>query len=171
MAEEFITVWARFVAHAWLLPRLGVAALVASLLGWERESRDRPAGLRTHLVIGVAAALFVGLAEILVASYQRSGLDVRMDPLRITEAVVTGVGFVAAGTIFVGGRGVSGLTTAASLLTTAALGVACGMGLYLLALITALALCVLLRVLLRWEYHLGRKRTTAARAATEREEH
>ena len=132
-----------------LLFRPVVAAVLAGIIGWEREKSGKAAGLRTHMLVGLAAALFMVAAEVVVARYAAGEYDpdvVRLDPMPVIDAVATGVGFLGAGTIFVaGGRGVvRGLTTAASIWTTAAIGVIVGLERYVLALgVTALAFAVL----------------------------
>jgi putative Mg2+ transporter-C (MgtC) family protein len=116
---------------------LGLAFALSSLIGLEREWRQKSAGLRTHTLVGVGAALLV-----LVSKYGFSdvlGRRVVLDPSRVAAQIVTGVGFIGGGLIFVRRDAVLGLTTAAIVWTTAAIGMACGAGLALLALfVTAL---------------------------------
>ena len=134
------------LAEANYLIRLLVAMVLSGALGWERERADRPAGLRTHMTVGMASALFVVLAEVLVHRYGTFELT-RTDPTRVLQAVVAGIAFLGAGTIFVTGgvRGrPRGLTTAASLLATSGVGVAAAVEAYVLAAgSTALFLVVL----------------------------
>jgi putative Mg2+ transporter-C (MgtC) family protein len=119
-----------------VLVRLGVAAALTGAIGLERELRERAAGLRTHMLVGVGAALFT-----LVSAYgwgdfefsTRSG--VVFDPTRIAAQIVTGIGFLGAGAIIRQGLAVRGLTTAASLWIVAAIGMAVGAGYYSAALI------------------------------------
>lgn len=111
---------------------LGLAFLLSSLIGLEREWRQKSAGLRTHALVGVGAALFL-----LVSKYGFSdvlGPRVVLDPSRVAAQIVTGIGFIGGGLIFVRGDAVRGLTTAAVVWVTAAIGMACGAGLPLLAL-------------------------------------
>lgn len=129
------------------------AMALGGLIGWERELKNRPAGFRTHMLVAGAAALLVGLGDLLAVHF--SGEEyrelVRVDPIRLIEAVVAAVGFLGAGAIFRrGGKDtVSGLTTAASLLMVAAIGIAAGLRVHLLALgATLLTLSVLL--LMSW---------------------
>lgn len=132
-----------------LLVRPVVAALLAGVIGWERESAGKAAGLRTHMLVGLAAALFIVGGDVLVARYAAGEYDpdvLRLDPVRVIDAVATGVGFLGAGTIFVSGRGrvIRGLTTAASVWATAAIGVIVGLERYVLAVgVTVLAYAVL----------------------------
>ncbi|GGB83039.1 MULTISPECIES: MgtC/SapB family protein [Deinococcus] len=129
------------------LMRGPLAAFVLSgLIGWERESRSRSAGLRTHILVGVSAALFIVLGENLVTNFAKQDDQVRFDMIGILGAVVSGVSFLGAGAIFSSKRseGTKGLTTAASLLAVAAVGMTCGLHLYVLATgVTLLALLTL----------------------------
>lgn len=131
------------------------AMLLGGAVGFERELKDRPAGFRTHMLVAGAAALLVGLGDLLATRYgaEQYRVLVRVDPLRLIEAVVAAVGFLGAGAIFRGSRGntVTGLTTAASLLTVAAIGIAAGLHTYLLALGATLLTLVVLRLLARIE--------------------
>lgn len=117
-----------------VLWKLGVAFLLSSGVGLERELRQKSAGLRTHTLVGVGSALFT-----LVSQYGFAEMtDVDLDPSRIAAQVVSGVGFLGAGIIFVRSDAVRGLTTAAAVWVTAAIGMAAGAGLPLLATVTTL---------------------------------
>ena len=112
---------------------LALAFVLSSLIGVEREWRQKSAGLRTHTLVGVGAALFL-----LVSKYGFSdvlGSNVVLDPSRVAAGIVSGIGFIGGGLIFVRGDAVRGLTTAAIVWITAAIGMACGAGLWLLALV------------------------------------
>ena len=117
--------------------RLLVAAALSGAIGIERELRDRVAGLRTHMLVGVGAALFT-----LVSAYAWSDFifdrdqGTVYDPTRIAAQIVTGIGFLGAGAILRQGLSVRGLTTAAGLWVVAAIGIACGAGYYCAAAIT-----------------------------------
>jgi putative Mg2+ transporter-C (MgtC) family protein len=117
------------------LARLLLAAALAGAVGLERELREQEAGLRTHMLVGLGACLFV-----LTGTYGWSDLDfgnavgINMDPSRVTAYVVTGIGFLGAGAIIKHGVNVRGLTTAASLWVVAAVGASSAAGWYLLAL-------------------------------------
>lgn len=115
------------------LGELGLALALSSLIGLEREFRMKSAGLRTHTLVGVAAALIM-----LVSKYGFSDTIVQyavvLDPSRIAAQIVSGIGFIGGGLIFVQRDVVRGLTTAATIWLTAAVGMACGAGLPLLAL-------------------------------------
>lgn len=112
-----------------LLKNVALAMGLGALVGFERETADKPAGLRTHMLVAGASALLVGLAAVAVREF--AGLQpelLQADPIRVIQAVVTGVSFLGAGAIIKSSTGtVHGLTTGASLLMTAALGVAVGL--------------------------------------------
>jgi putative Mg2+ transporter-C (MgtC) family protein len=119
------------------LGELALAFVLSSLVGLEREWRHKPTGLRTHTLVGVAAAVFV-----IVSKYGFSnvlGPNVTLDPSRVAAQVVTGIGFVGGGLIFVRGDAVRGLTSAAIVWMTTAIGMACGAGLALLAVLATAA--------------------------------
>lgn len=130
-----------------LLLRVGLALALAVFVGWERERLARPAGLRTHMLVAASAAAFSGIALLLVDLVDAS--NARLDPIRAIEAIVAGIGFVGAGTVFISKDRVVGLTTAASLLATAALGTAAGLGRYLLAVGLTVLILIVLAVLRR----------------------
>lgn len=130
-----------------ILLRLLAAVVLCGILGWEREANRKQAGLRTHILVGVGSALFVALAEAVVEHFGRRLEHLQSDPTRVLEAVVSGISFLGAGTIFVSrghGERVQGLTTAAAIWTTAGIGIAVGVERYALAAgATALIFCVL----------------------------
>ena len=131
-----------------ILSRLVVAALLSGVLGWERERAGKSAGLRTHMLVGIAAALYTGLAE--VASVELGAG--RSDPIRAIQAVAMGIGFLGGGIIFVNRNDrVEGLTTAASIWATAAMGVAAGLGHFRLAAGVTVLLAIVLHVLVRFD--------------------
>jgi putative Mg2+ transporter-C (MgtC) family protein len=108
-----------------------VAGVLGGAIGAEREIRERDAGLRTHLLVGVGAALFTIVSAYAWADFNFSSRNgVTYDPTRIAAQIVTGIGFLGAGAIIRQGLSVRGLTTAASLWVVAALGMAAGAGYY-----------------------------------------
>ena len=119
-----------------LILRILAAAGLGAAVGLEREVSDQPAGFRTHILVSLGAALFT-VAGALGASSFTDGPPIRFDPTRVAAQVVTGIGFLGAGAIIQQGVNVRGLTTAASLWVTAAIGLACGLGYYSAALMTA----------------------------------
>jgi putative Mg2+ transporter-C (MgtC) family protein len=123
-----------------LLVRLVMAFVAGALVGIEREHRDKPAGLRTHMRVAGGAAMFT-LASLTLGAEAGVGRD----PMRSAAQVVTGVGFLGAGAIFRSGSDIVGLTTAATIWIAAGLGILCGGGNYLLAIpATVLTVIVLL---------------------------
>lgn len=128
---------------------LVIALALGGAIGWERERSGKSAGLRTHMLVAIGAALFVALGEDVVGRFAGQGESIRADPLRILEAVVTGVSFLGAGTIFVsrGPQRVTGLTTAAALWVTAAIGIAVGLERHVLAAGSTVLVLVVLHLL------------------------
>jgi putative Mg2+ transporter-C (MgtC) family protein len=114
---------------------LGVALLLSVAIGLEREVRQKDAGLRTHTLVGIGAALFMLISKYGFTDVLEDKLVV-MDPSRMAAQIVSGIGFVGAGLIFVRRDAVRGLTTAASIWLTAAVGAAAGAGLLVLAALT-----------------------------------
>jgi len=150
-----------FLVELKILGHVAVAMLLGAVIGYERELAEKPAGMRTHMLVAGAAALLVSLGDILVTGFgkQFSSDLIRSDPIRIIEAIVTGVAFLGAGTIIRRGDQtvIEGLTTAASLLFTAAVGICVALHELLLAAgVTGLALLTL-RVVQAIEARLRRK--------------
>jgi putative Mg2+ transporter-C (MgtC) family protein len=117
---------------------LGIAFLLSAAIGLEREIRHKSAGLRTYTVVGTAAALFLliskyGFTDVLVND------RIVLDPSRVAAQIVTGIGFIGAGLIFVRGDRVAGLTTAATVWLVTGIGMACGAGLPWLAVAATIA--------------------------------
>jgi putative Mg2+ transporter-C (MgtC) family protein len=144
----------------WILLRLLIAATLSGLIGYERESTGKQAGLRTHMLVAVGAALFVSFTQLftidaipLAPPGPPGNLRVQIEPLATVQAIVTGISFLGAGTIFVSGRHahVKGLTTAASIWVTAAVGIAVGLERYVLAAGSTVLILVILQVLGRFE--------------------
>lgn len=146
-----------------VLGEVAFAMLLGGLIGYERERAQRPAGFRTHMLVSGASALLVGLAMLLAEEAQSLLADhervVGADPVRVIEAVVTGVSFLGAGTIFrhAGRDHVMGLTTAASLLFSAAVGIAVALWLPVLAVGVTLLALIVLGALRRFEVAKGAK--------------
>lgn len=137
----------------WLseLEAVGAAAyamLLGGVVGYERELKNRPAGFRTHMLVAGAAALLMAMSHLALQDPPAVDSSVKLsaDPLRLVEAVISGVAFIGAGTIFARKQGqhIAGITTAASLLMVAVIGLLTGVGHYLLATAaTVLTLLVL----------------------------
>lgn len=123
-----------------LVGRLGIALVLGAVIGFEREMDRQPAGFRTHALVALGSALFT-----IISAYGFSGSLV--DPSRIAAQIVTGIGFVGAGTILHHRGSIRGLTTAASLWSAAAVGMAAGAGLLLMAAVGAVLIVVVLALL------------------------
>ncbi len=115
-----------------ILLRLGLAFVLGGLVGYQREKADRPAGFRTHVLVAVGAAVFTLIS---ISPLSDGG---QTDPSRIASQIVVGIGFIGAGAIINQGDIVMGLTTAASLWVTAAIGMASGGGFYVIAAVTTI---------------------------------
>src|SRR5580692_3554058 len=139
------TIAARLNGEGWRqVAELGLALVLSAAIGLEREIRQKNAGLRTHTLVGVGAALFMLISKYGFTDVLEPRLIV-LDPSRMAAQIVTGVGFLGAGLIFVRRDAVRGLTTAAAIWVTAAVGAASGAGLPVLAaMTTAIYLVVVL---------------------------
>ncbi|WP_379063547.1 MgtC/SapB family protein [Mesorhizobium sp. UC22_110] len=144
--EEFID---RFGQPTWLpfsvvSARLLLAAALGAVVGMEREWRNRPAGLRTHILICLATAAIAILTIEITHVDVFAGQEIRIDPIRLVEATTAGVAFLAAGLIFFAKGEVHGLTTGAGMWLAGAIGLAVGLGFWQIALLaTVLAVAVL----------------------------
>jgi putative Mg2+ transporter-C (MgtC) family protein len=125
-----------FVLQADLAVRMIVAAVLGAAIGLEREVHDHPAGMRTHLLVSLGSAIFTVLSIYGFAGHGAAGsTPAPVDPTRIAAQIVSGIGFLGAGAILKYGTSIRGLTTAASLWTTAAIGMAAGAGEWLIAVV------------------------------------
>jgi putative Mg2+ transporter-C (MgtC) family protein len=125
-----------------IICRLVIALFLGGAIGFDREVKNRPAGLRTHMLVALAAAIFSITTLEIIANLEKTGHTA--DPIRAIEAVTAGVAFLAAGTIIQSRAQISGLTTGASMWLAGAIGVACGFGFFSIAILaTGLALIVL----------------------------
>jgi putative Mg2+ transporter-C (MgtC) family protein len=136
-----------------------VALTLGGLVGWEREAAGKWAGLRTHMMVCLAAMLFVKIGYFLMSDARmdpEAHSSLQTDPLRIIEAIVTGVAFLGAGTIFrdLDAHRARGLTTAASLLTIAPIGIAVALDRYILAVGVTLIALFVLNIMRRFEGRL-----------------
>lgn len=131
-----------------MLLRLAAAAFLSGALGWERQLADKPAGFRTHMIVGATSALYALLGQS-AGTAADAGELVRTDPIRTIQAVATGIGFLGAGIIFRDGSRVTGLTTAASVWAAASIGIAAAWGEWALALMGTAITLLALRVPVR----------------------
>ncbi|HWQ77998.1 MAG TPA: MgtC/SapB family protein [Anaerovoracaceae bacterium] len=126
-----------------MILRIALAMAIGGAIGWEREKSNRPAGLRTHMLVAVGAAVVMLLGEMSLDKY--AGVT-NLDPTRLGAQVISGIGFLGAGTILRDGISVRGLTTAASLWAVACLGLAAGGGFYEAAVIGLIAIILTLTI-------------------------
>ena len=129
MTEEFVI-------------RLLVATALGAVIGLDREYRTKAAGFRTHVLVALGSALFMIISVHGFDDLPKDQMTLRMDPARIAAQVVTGIGFIGAGTIIFQKNVVKGLTTAAGMWVTAAIGLACGVGMYVLAIVSTLLVLI-----------------------------
>lgn len=142
------------IGYPVILARLAGAILFGGIIGFEREAKRRPAGLKTHIMVALAAACF---AVVAIESVHVSGFEdqnVRVDPLRVIEAVTAGVAFLAAGTIVLSRGEIHGITTGASLWLAGAIGVSLGFGQWIIAFAAVIAGIVVLFVIGKMEDRL-----------------
>jgi putative Mg2+ transporter-C (MgtC) family protein len=134
-----------------ILAYVALAMFLGGLVGLDREAARKPAGLRTHMLVCGAAALLVLLGQVMVENYDANTASrLTSDPIRIIEAVITGVSFLGAGTIIRNQRDrgkVEGLTTAASLLLAAAIGISVALAQFVVALGLTILILLVLRLL------------------------
>lgn len=123
-----------------------VAIVCGAVLGLDREAANKPAGLRTMMMVALGSAGFTSVAFLLYDGITASDSGARIDPMRIIDGVAGGIGFLGAGTIIQSRGSVEGITTAATIWLVGAIGVACGVGQYLLAVILASYAWTILRV-------------------------
>ncbi len=130
-----------------VIVRLIVAAILTGVLGWERESERKAAGLRTHILVGLGSALFMCIVGMEIETFPHEPGIVRFDPIRVIQGVVAGIAFLGAGIIFVdrSQNRVRGLTTAASIWTTTGIGLCVGLGRYVVAILATMLIWIVLR--------------------------
>ena len=142
-----------------MLIRIALAGILGGLIGMERQMRAKEAGLRTHILVGIGSAMFM-----LVSKYGFTDMlnseHVALDPSRIAAQVVSGMGFLGAGTIMIQKQVVKGLTTAAGLWVTAAIGLVIGSGMYEIGIYGTVLALVVLEVFRRLSHFLIGKHHT-----------
>lgn len=134
-----------------IIVRVLVALVLSGLIGFERELKNHSAGFRTHILVGVGACLMMLLSLYGFEAYIEKYDNVRFDPARIPSYVISGIGFLGAGTIMVYGGTIRGLTTAASIWAVAGLGLVVGAGMYAVAVFTTLIILLSLVFLNNFE--------------------
>ncbi|HHT72558.1 MAG TPA: MgtC/SapB family protein [Firmicutes bacterium] len=142
------------ITNVELALRLILSLVLAGLIGLEREHTGRPAGFRTHILVGMGSTLIMIVS---IYAFPRLGYSAN-DPGRIAAQVVSGIGFLGAGTIMREGANIRGLTTAASLWTVAGIGLTVGAGLYFAAIVTTVLVVATLVLLnkLEWSYLMSK---------------
>jgi putative Mg2+ transporter-C (MgtC) family protein len=151
---------AQFGHPTWLpfsviVARLLLAAILGAIVGFEREWRHHAAGLRTHILVCLAAALIAVLTTELAKNEIFSGQSIRLDPVRTVEAVTSGVAFLATGVIIFARGHVLGLTTGAGMWLAAAIGLVVGFGYWQIAAVATLLALIVLGVLRAFESKVG----------------
>ncbi|MEN2769144.1 MgtC/SapB family protein [Ornithinibacillus xuwenensis] len=131
--------------------RVLIALVLSGLIGFERELKNHSAGFRTHILVGVGACLMMVLSLFGFEAYIDKYDNIRFDPARIPSYVISGIGFLGAGTIMVYGGTIRGLTTAASIWAVAGLGLVVGAGMYAVAVFTTLVILLSLVFLNNFE--------------------
>jgi putative Mg2+ transporter-C (MgtC) family protein len=134
-----------------IILRLIVATILSGVIGLERQSRGKPAGIRTHALAGLGAAVMTMSGVIIAGQMQDKGITTATDPSRLASIVIQGIGFIGAGVIIQSRGYVKGLTSAATLWFVGALGIAVGFGLWLMAATTTCLGLILLIVFRRFE--------------------
>lgn len=143
-----------------IMARLALAVVFSGIIGFDREFKNRPAGIRTHILVCVGAAVIALIQKQIeiealqtAVNYPELAGIIRSDPARLICQVVSGIGFLGAGTIIITKRSVMGLTTAASLWAIAGLGLSIGMGYYLVA-VEGFVVIIIVLVLLKKVIHM-----------------
>ena len=124
--------------------KLGLITVLSGLIGIDRELRHKPAGAKTHILVGLGSTVFMLVS---ISIYMQYKGTTQVDPGRIAAQVVTGIGFLGAGTIIQSGNVVHGLTTAASLWSVAGIGLAVGAGMYELSVLVTVIILVVFGVI------------------------
>ena len=126
--------------------KLGLVTLLSGLIGLDRELKHKPAGAKTHILVGLGSTVFMLVSVYIYMQYKGT---TQVDPGRIAAQVVTGIGFLGAGTIIQSGNVVHGLTTAASLWAVAGIGLAVGAGMYELSVMVTAAILIVFLIINR----------------------
>lgn len=155
-------IWSQFTGEEFLtiITRLVVALILSGLIGFERELNNHFAGFRTHILVGVGACSMMILSLFGFTSFIEAYDNIRFDPARIPSYVISGIGFLGAGTIMVYGGTIRGLTTAATIWAVAGVGLVVGAGMYSLAVIATIIIFISLSFLNNFEKFFKRGKTT-----------
>ncbi len=151
MPEALSHLWDTQLGPGVVIGRLCLAAFLGLLIGLNREYHPAPAGMRTHMLVALGAATFGVLMQEIIRGLGDSQ-SVRADPMRVLEAVTSGVAFLAAGTIIQARGKVKGLTTGAGMWLSGAIGLACGIGVFFVGIV-ATVLCLIILTVIKWIEH------------------
>lgn len=156
---------AEFIIQAELLLRIVISLFCGALIGYERTNRGKEAGIRTHTIVAVASCLMMVISQYgfndFFEIFKNSHVDLKLDPSRVAAQIITGIGFLGAGMIFVHKNTVTGLTTAAGIWATAGIGMAFGGGMYFMGVSSTVVI-----VFVQWVLH---KSSRFIHAVNERE--
>ena len=125
--------------------RIFVAGICTALIGYERENRGKGAGIKTHIIVGITSALIMIISK--YAFLDVSNEFIKADASRIASNIIPGIGFIGAGVIFVQRKKISGLTTAAGILVTSAIGMSLGAGMYFIGIVTTIVVMLIQLIL------------------------
>ncbi|MBF0252499.1 MAG: MgtC/SapB family protein [Candidatus Omnitrophica bacterium] len=124
-----------------IIVRIVISAVLGGIIGFERERHKRDAGIRTHMLVCLGSSLFMIVSTLMSIEYKEAGM---VDPSRIASGVVTGIGFLGAGTLLRYGSSIRGLTTAASIWVVSAIGLAVGAGFFIPGVVTTVVVMIVL---------------------------
>lgn len=134
-----------------VVARLVVALLCGGIIGWERGWHDKPAGMRTHILVAIGTAAFVLMVVRFIGEIDGHADELMIDPTRVLQGILAGVGLIAGGVIIQGGGSVHGLTSAGTIWATTAVGSACGYGHFDIAVILTVLILLTTVVLVRFD--------------------
>lgn len=136
----------QFIFYLELLGRILLAFLCGAFIGYERKTRGKGAGTRTHSIVAIASCLLMIISQYgfldFVNNYNGTNININHDPSRIAAQIVTGIGFLGAGMIFIQKKTITGLTTAAGIWATAGIGMSIGAGMYFVSLSTTVLIII-----------------------------
>ncbi len=158
MPDQFTAAFSTTTPFWEIFFRMLMACIFAFAIGFDREYRGRPAGLRTNMLTALAASAFAIIAIEMIHELGENGEVTQLDPIRVVEAVTAGVAFLAAGTIIQSRGDVRGLTTGAGMWLSGAVGLACGAGFLAVGFVATLMAIFILVPLDKIEKHLPRKK-------------
>ncbi len=137
--------------HINMIFRIIVSCFCGIAIGWERKNRAKEAGVRTHCIVACASALMMIISKYgfydLIQTAVENGVDVRLDPSRMAQGIVTGVGFLGAGMIYIQRGSIRGLTTASGIWATSGIGMAVGAGMYIIGIVSTIIILLIQLVL------------------------